>query len=415
MNKKLMAVAIAGALAVPGIAFAQASSVTISGMFKVGVENLSYSNQAQSSGTNVRLNSSQNRVVDNSSRIIFTAVEDLGGGLAAVGNLDVRFAPDQATNMTNTAGATPNPIGSGNTYVGLRGKSWGQLTFGRWDLHYGKGPSEQTRGAGALVSSDVSVFDYIQTSPASGGVASAAANVPIAATSRTQNVVRYDTPNWGGFTGTIAWSANPGNAVGGEADMSATNGAGVNTRKGSGWNFSPKYTNGPFQVEYSFWRAKPDAPVATTNDQRGDSLNAKFQFGGFQVGVGWNKSKLENSTTQIKVAERTAWALAGNYKWGPHAVFAHYTKAGNISTGVPGAGACPSTSCTDGTGARMMSAVYEYSFSKRTSVAATLARINNDANANYNFFTSSSLGSSDATVLLGESPRIFQMTILHLF
>jgi predicted porin len=328
--------------------------------------------------------------------------------------------------MTNTAGATPNPIGSGNTYVGLRSKTMGQLTFGRWDLHYGKGPSEQTRGAGALVSSDVSLFDYIQTplGTTAATPAGVVGNQPIAATSRTQNVVRYDTPNWGGFTATLAWSANPGNAASGEADMTAGAtpvAAGTNARKGNGWNFSPKYVIGPFQAEYSWWRAKPDLPVnsssAVTNDQRGDSLNAKYQFGGLQVGLGWNRSRLQNATTSVTLAERNAWALAGNYKWGPHAVYAHYTKAGNISTGVVGSptGACPGASCTNNTGARMISAVYEYSFSKRTSVAATYAKIKNDANANYNFFTSSSLGSTDATVLNGESPRIFQATILHLF
>jgi predicted porin len=72
-------------------------------------------------------------------------------------------------------------------------------------------------------------------------------------------------------------------------------------------------------------------------------------------------------------------------------------------------------SCTANTGARMVSAVYEYSFSKRTSVAATYARIDNDANASYNLFLSPVFGSNDATVLLGESPRSFQLTLMHLF
>jgi predicted porin len=147
MNKKLMAVAVAGALAAPGLAFAQASSVTISGFFKVGLENINYSNSVST-----RLNSSQNRVVDNSSRIIFNSVEDLGNGLSAIGQLDVRFDPSQASTAP-----TSNPIGSGNSYVGLRSTSWGTLTTGRWDLHYGKGPSEMTRGAGALEASDCSI------------------------------------------------------------------------------------------------------------------------------------------------------------------------------------------------------------------------------------------------------------------
>jgi predicted porin len=362
---------------------AQASSVTISGMFKVGFENTSYSN-----ASTTRLNSSQMRVVDNSSRIIFTSVEDLGNGLSAIGNLDVRFAPDQASGTQ-----TSNPIGSGNTYVGLKSTNWGMLTMGRWDLHYGKGPSENTRGAGALLSSDVSVFDYI-------------GSTPIANTSRTQNVVKYDSPVWSGFSGTIAYSSNPvGNS---EADMSTTNGPGVVTRKGDGWNLNPRFVSGPFQIEYSYWKAKPDAVVAATADQRGDSLTGKFQMGGLQIGLGFNKSRLDNSTTGVKIAERNVWALAGNYKWGPHAVFAHYDRAGSISSQTVGVN-------TASTGAKMFAATYEYSLSKRTSLAATYAKIDNEANINYNFFTSSSLGSQDATVLNGEKPRLLQATILHLF
>ncbi|MEK7753192.1 MAG: porin [Acidobacteriota bacterium] len=381
MNKKLLAVAVAGALAAPGVALAQASTVTISGMFKLGVENLSYSNSPAT-----RLNTSQMRVVDNSSRIIFTSVENLGNGLSAVGNLDVRFAPDQASSAP-----TSNPIGNGNTYVGLRSTSWGQLILGRHDLHYGKGPSEMTRGAGALQASDVSLFDYI-------------GSAPIANTSRTQNVVKYDTPNFNGFSAIVAWSANPiGNT---EADMSATNAAGVQTRKGDGWNINPKYSNGPFEAEYSYWRAKPDAAVAATTDQRGDSLTGKYSMSGFKFGLGWNRSKLESAITGAKAAERTTWSVAGHYKTGPHSIYAHYDKAGNVST-VAGT--------QSDTGARMLALAYEYSLSKRTSLAATYAKINNDAKINYNFFTSASLGSTDAVTVNGESPRLLQFSVLHLY
>ena len=383
MNKKLLAVAVAGALAAPGVALAQASSVTISGFFKVGWENLNYGNAART-----RLNNSQYRVVDNSSRIIFNSVEDLGNGLAAVGQLDIRFAPDQAGSIGATLG---NPIGSGNTFVGLKSTSWGMLTTGRWDLHYGKGPSEATRGAGALQASDVSLFDYI-------------GSTPIANTTRTQNVVKYDSPNWGGFSGTLAWSANPSNAVGGEADMTNPAVAGRSSRKGDAWNINPRYSNGPFEAEYSYWRSKNDAPVATTLDQRGDTLTGKYTIGGFKVGLGANRSKLETAVgvgvvgAGTKVAERTTWSLAGQYTWGPNAVFAHYDRASNIS--------CDTGCVTNNTGARMYALVYEYSLSKRTSLAATYAQIKNDANISYNFFTSASLGSADAVPVFGDRKSV---------
>ncbi|HEV8094695.1 MAG TPA: porin, partial [Burkholderiales bacterium] len=64
MNKKLLAVAVAGALAAPGVALAQ-SSVTISGNFKASFQQYKIGNAAPArAGTNT----SQTLVHDDSSR-----------------------------------------------------------------------------------------------------------------------------------------------------------------------------------------------------------------------------------------------------------------------------------------------------------------------------------------------------------
>ena len=382
MNKKLLAVAVAGALAAPGVAMAQASSVTISGIFKVGLEYLNYATVP----VNTRLNTAQARVVDNSSRILFNVTEALGNDLSAVAQLDVRFAPDQA----GTAPAS-NPIGSGNTWVGLNSKSWGRVTMGRHDLHYGKAPDDTAAKAGALGATAISLFDYINGSSVANG-------------SRTQNVVRYDMPTWNGLDAIVAWSANPTGTT--DADMSALNPTTNTSRKGDGWNINPQYTNGPFQIGYSYWRAKQDAPTAVTYDQRGDSLYGYYKFGGFKIGLGWNKSRFDNPTTSTLVIERSAWSLPMSYVTGPHNFVGHYTRA-NGASGVAGT--------INNSGARMVTFAYVYDLSARTSVGLSYAKINNDAAASYNFFTSGSLGSADATVAAGESPRLLQGTIRHAF
>src|SRR5476651_1749826 len=97
MNKKLLAIAVAGALAAPGLAFAQATSVTISGVLKVGVDNLNISNPG---AARAGKNTSEMRVTDNSSRILLNMVEDLGNGLAAIGQVDLRFSTDIGSNAT---------------------------------------------------------------------------------------------------------------------------------------------------------------------------------------------------------------------------------------------------------------------------------------------------------------------------
>src|SRR6187397_1682611 len=186
MNKKLIAVAVAGMFAAPTAALAQ-SSVTISGLLKGGYESLKIGNYSAARAGN----NSQHGVVDDSSRIVFNIVEDLGGGLQAIGQLDMRVKPDDSQ---GAAAATSNVI-SGNSHFGLRSKDWGRIIIGRQDLHYFNTESNIT-DKGSLRASSVGLLAYI------GPTA-------IASASRTLNVVHYTTPNWGGFTAIVAYSSNP--------------------------------------------------------------------------------------------------------------------------------------------------------------------------------------------------------------
>src|SRR6185503_17293838 len=243
MNKKLLAVAVAGALAAPGVALAQ-SSVTISGNLKMSIQQYKLGNSARVG------NSSQGLVHDDSSRIIFNMVEDLGGGLQAIGQIDWR--------VTTDAGA--DAIG-GNNHVGLRSKAWGRIFFGRQDLHYFGRESDLTV-KNDLQSDSISLLAY-----AGGG------NSPVAAATRTTNVVHYTTPNWGGFSAVVAYSFNP-NAV--ESDIGST------ARRGRAWNLAPTFEARNFTIGYSYWSQKADggatgvtaagAAAANNSDQRGDRL-----------------------------------------------------------------------------------------------------------------------------------------------
>ncbi len=132
-------------------------------------------------------------MADDSSRIIFNIREDLGGGLAAIGQLDVRVKPDD----TQGAAQPNGNIVQGNSHLGLQSKSWGRIFLGRQDLHYFN-TSGNISGKNSLRADSISLLSY-------GGTGL----TPIAGTTRTQNVIHYTTPNWGGFTGIIAYSTNP--------------------------------------------------------------------------------------------------------------------------------------------------------------------------------------------------------------
>jgi predicted porin len=366
-------VAVAGALAAPGIALAQ-SSVTISGQIKMSMQQYKIGNASP-----LRLgNSSQGLVHDDSSRIIFNMVEDLGGGLQAIAQIDWRVTVDAGADAVN-----------GNNHVGLRSKSWGRVFFGRQDLHYFGRESDLTV-KNDLQSDSISLLAF-----AGGG------GTPIAAATRTTNVVHYTTPTWGGFNAIVAYSFNP-NAP--EADV----GSGV--RRGRAWNVAPTFTARNFTIGYSYWSSKPDAFVG--QDQRGDRLFGSYRWGGFRIGAAWDKSKLKTCSAALGCAEasnRTAWSVPIEYSWGPHWIGGHFTKARDDKARLVG-GVNPRD------GARMWALGYNYSLSKRTSLGVTYASIRNDEAAFYTPFTASGgLGSANHTTLAGEDPRFWSMTVRHAF
>jgi predicted porin len=381
MNKKLLAVAVAGALSAPVVALAQ-SSVTISGNIKMSVQQYKLGSPA---AARAGLNTSQTLLHDDSSRIIFNMTEDLGGGLQAIAQIDWRVTPDVGADA----------IG-GNNHVGLRSKSWGRIFFGRQDLHYFGRESDLTV-KNDLQADSVSLLAY-----AGGG------NSPVAAATRTHNVVHYTTPNWGGFTGIIAYSFNP-NAM--EADINS------GVRKGYAWNLAPTFEARNWTIGYSYWQQRADGGAAAPNapgaaagnnsDQRGDRLFGSYRWGGFKIGLAWDKSRLRTTVggATVDSSKRDAWSLPIEYTWGPHWIGGHYTKANNDKV----------TAVEDG--AKMWAIGYNYSLSKRTSVGVTYAQIKNDTGAFYTPFTANSglSGAGPHGALAGEDPRFWSMTIRHAF
>jgi predicted porin len=369
MNKKLIAVAVAGMFAAPA-AFAQ-SSVTISGLFKGGIENVKYGNFTRAG------NNSATSVVDDSSRIVFNVVEDLGGGLQAIGQYDLRIRPDDGVS------AIAN-VNSGNSHVGLRSKQWGRIFIGHQDLHYFNTESNMT-DKGSLRSSSVSLLAF------TGGTAG---NLPIAGATRTQNVVHYTTPNWGGFTVIAAYSTN---APAADADIGSA------TRKGSAWNVNPNFAAANWQIGYSYWTSKPDAQAGGQDKQRGDRLYGSYVFPfGLKLGLAFDKSKI-TAVGGATAANRDAWSIPVSYTWGNHSVHFHYTEAKNDKA----------TPVDDK--AKMYGLSYAYDLSKRTSAAITYAQIKNNSGAMYNLFTNVGLGGGVIAPAAGEDPKMWGVTMRHAF
>jgi predicted porin len=363
VNPNVLAAGVAAAFAFPGAVLAQ-SSVTLSGVIKASFEQVHFSQSAKAQRT-------EQRVADESSRILFNVTEDLGGGLAAIVQIDWRLTTDVGADAA-----------AGNNFVGLRSRRLGTFTIGRHDLHYHNSPTEIASKGASYKAQNLALLAF-----AGGG------GTAIAGNTRTTNALRYDSPRWEGFAITAAYSTN---AAAPEADL----GSGV--RKGRAWNLVPSYTAKQWQVGWSLWNSKPDAFAGA--DQKGDRLWGYYVLGGLKLGVAWDRAKFIAGATGTVTSRRTAWSIPARYTTGAHNFYAEYSRArDDQATAV-------------GDGARMLALAYAYDLSKRTSIGLSYARITNDAGAVYNLYNSAGgQGSPSATVAPGEDPRIVSLGLRHAF
>ena len=118
MNKKLVAVAVAGMLAAPLAAQAQTANVTLYGRLNLDAEVINVKQDVVGGG------GKQNvfRVMSNSSRLGVRGSEALGGGLSAV------FQIESAVGAT-AGGGLGSTLGTRETFVGLQG-GWGTVKMG---------------------------------------------------------------------------------------------------------------------------------------------------------------------------------------------------------------------------------------------------------------------------------------------
>ncbi|MFZ1907632.1 MAG: porin [Burkholderiales bacterium] len=119
MNKKLMAAAVAGALAIPAVAFAQ-SSVTLYGTMDTGIRNQSkVVETATTNGTQTYMSDGSHTT----NRWGMKGSEDLGGGLKANFTLEGQYSSDTGggpgTTANNAAGATTSGLFARKSIVGL--------------------------------------------------------------------------------------------------------------------------------------------------------------------------------------------------------------------------------------------------------------------------------------------------------
>lgn len=189
----------------------------------------------------------------------FSGSEDLGGGLKAEFTLESFIGADTGSNLTNNAGGF---WGRGSN-IALSG-GFGKLALGQYDTPlFVAGLSYNPFGSSMMFSPTMRHYYGLGNGVGATGAA-------LTADTGWVNSVTYETPNLGGFVGTLQWSPKESSAEG--TKDSFTLGASYNAGPLSlmGVYASHGYTGGPALVG-------PVGPFV--GKQKVYSLNASYDFG----------------------------------------------------------------------------------------------------------------------------------------
>lgn len=409
MNKKLLALAVAAALA-PAAAMADSGNVTVYGIMDASYDITDNgTGAAAGAASGIRAN----KVSSNSSRLGFKGTEDVGNGLNAVWQIETGI---------NADGTAASNLNSRNTFVGLSSKSAGTVILGRHDTPYklatrgldyfGDGLADNRNimggGAGSTLGTAPTIT-YPAGTFASGVLANGtAASFNGSAASfdgRQSDVVAYISPTVNGLTGAIAYVAG--------AEGVTTSGQ----TKGDAWSAMANYANGPMYAALAYERhnfgtkGTGDLGATAISNTTGATsgfadrmekawkLGLGYKFGDLDVGFAYEKTS-DDLNAGSNLLGHNAWTLGGKYKIASNDLKLAYTKAGN--------------NAADKTGANQWAVGVDHNMSKRTKVYAQYVRLNNDDSATYGLNGAGATGLVSANGA-GADPSAWSFGMRHSF
>ena len=417
MQKKLIAVAVAGVLGAPAVALAQTSTVNIYG--KMTYE---YAIIDQGAG----LPTTDYADNPGGSNIGFRGEEKLGGGLSAW---------FQCETSADVRGFDQVGLCSRNSAVGFKG-AFGNLHFGRWDTPMKRALSPGS--VGGIVETGAMGTSFIAWG-GSGGTDATVASNRVRWKRREKGMTYYESPVFSGIQLLAAFT--PGN---GAIDNETVDGDG--NKKPRVWSFGGIYKNGPLGIGIGYERhnqfvqgspedctieaplvvpaagttvlCAPSTRPATDLDDRAWSISAGYTFAKkVEIGATYLDAKYE--TGPGATTKRKSWTVGVEWNVaGPHTLKAFYGNAGDskgngggISGGSSGSIPAPQVGGVgrSDTGAHDWSIGYMYRFSKRTAIQVGYHRTDNDANAKYKN------GNANTPINGGEKQDGYGFHIAHTF
>ncbi|CAM5504869.1 porin [Thauera mechernichensis] len=327
MQKKLIALAVAGLVSAP--AFAQ-SNVTIYGVVDMG-----YQYTSGSDTKSLKSRSGVDSGLQSGSRIGFRGTEDLGNGLKAGFVLENSISPDVSSNVSLAR----------QSFLSLSG-GFGTVAVGRqYSPQYNLVSAIDPFGAGTVGDVTYGRGVYFQ------GASVAPDSI------RLDNLVAYVSPSFGGLTVTAGYTAD---AIGDEPLVAR----GAQSSAAEIWAVSPVYKNGPLMVGLNYHQVKIDS--LDHKDKVWD-LGGTYDFGVVKVAALYGQFDTDEGSESGKVKQ---WMLGLSAPVGAagRAMFSYSSFEGSW-TGEPDAEA------------DKWAIGYTHSLSKRTNLYAAYADIDTNQEA----------------------------------
>lgn len=349
MNKKIIALAVAAAFSAP--AFADTANVTIYGQAHLAYDQYSGDNATTAAGTQ-----NGGNIAPGASRLGFKGSEDIGNGLKAVFQYETAIRLDGNTALNGA---------ERDTFIGVAG-DFGTVLAGRLPL-------------ANQYANDANFF---------GGKIGDAGNFTGAngVASRINNAVAYASPKFNGFSGLVAFVPNTPQAAG--LAQAAAN-------KASSYTLRGDYAEGAIKAGVSYQSLATNSTLS--------SATILAVSGGYDFGAGKVAAQLVRNSDigQAAGINQNIIVLGGSFKLGDNGLIsAQFTKAGQKGT-------------TVNSGATGITAGYDYSLSKRSTVYVAYALVKNDAAAAFSATGYAHGGVAAPTA--GEDPSVFSVGVIHNF
>jgi predicted porin len=321
MKKSLVAVALLGAFA--GVAQAQ-TAVQIYGNIDAGM--IKRTDQTLNIGKRA------------SNTLGFKGTEDLGNGLKALFQIEMRYEPDTGTVENNT-----RPLFQGQTRVGLQG-DFGMIRLGRGLTPFQEivGSFEPWHGlpTPAGFYTDISIAGFNSTPLDQGSNAAGAGQ----SNNRISNAIFYNSPVSNGFQVNASWATKEG-AAGGAVVTGIGPGA-VSYASGAEGSVNPfsvaaTYNNGPAAAMVAYERNAVESKVWSVAGSVAATPELKLMA---------TYSRQDQEHTNTLRPKTKGWVLGATYAVGPGKVLAGYGRK----------------HIDNASSTKQYSLGYEYNLSKRT-------------------------------------------------